>query len=67
MINPKYAIGYNFKDRIGYTYVVVDRKFEGKDWVYFARNTEAGVIFVLPEKEIDHLVGGANAKKPRKK
>ena len=60
MIKPKYEIGYIFKDRLGYTYEVIDRKFDGKDLIYFGRNTEAGVIFVLPEKEIDHLVEGAN-------
>lgn len=60
MINPKYEIGYIFRDRIGYTYEVIDRKFDGKDLIYFARNTDAGVIFVLPEKEIDHLVGREN-------
>ena len=67
MIKPKYAIGYIFKDRLGYTYEVIDRIFDGKDLIYFARSIDAGVIFVLPEKEIDLLVGGANAKKPRKK
>lgn len=68
MIKPKYEIGYRFKDRLGYTYEVIDRIFDGEDLIYHARVIDAGgVIFVLPEKELDKLVGGANAKKPRKK
>ena len=66
MIKPKYEIGYIFTDRLGYIYEVIDRKFDGKDLIYYARNTEAGVIFVLPEKEIDHLVGGANIQHTRR-
>ena len=67
MIKPKYEIGYIFKDKRGYTYEVIARLFDGKDLIYYARSIDAGVIFVLPEKEISLLVGGANAKKSRKK
>lgn len=67
MNKPKYSIGYIFKDRLGYTYEVIDRTFDGKELIYYARSIDAGVIFVSPEKEIDHLVGGANAKKKPKR
>ena len=51
MIKPKYAIGYIFKDRLGYTYEVIDRIFDGKELIYHARSIDAGVIFVCLRKK----------------
>lgn len=67
MINPKYEIGYIFKDKRGYTYEVIDRNFNGSVLIYFVRSIDSGIVFVWLEGEIDNLIGGANAKKPRKK
>lgn len=67
MIEPKYEIGYIFKDKKGYTFEIIDRTFDGSLLVYFVRSVDSGIIFVWLEKDIDYLLGGKNAKKPRKK
>lgn len=67
MIKPKYEIGYSFKGKRGNTYEVIDRTFDGYEMIYCARNIDIGNIIHCLEKDIDSLLGGANAKKPRKK
>ena len=68
MINPKYAIGYRFKDsRVNCEFEVIEKNYTNSGIIYYVLNLNIGVVSPVPEQVIDNILGGANAKKPRKK
>lgn len=67
MIKPKYEIGYRFKDSRKNEYEILERQWNGSIILYAVIDTNTGFINILTEASIDILIGGANAKKPRKK
>ena len=67
MIKPKYEIGYRFKDSRDFEFEVIERNYTNSTLLYYVLNLNTGVVGRLLEFEIDKLVGGENAKKPRKK
>ena len=67
MINPKYEIGYRFKDSRDFEFEIIEKNYTNSTIIYYVLNLNTGVIAPVLEFEIDKLVGGANAKKPRKK
>ena len=67
MIKSKYAIGYRFKDSRDFEFEVIERNYTNSTLLYYVLNLNTGVVGCLLEFEIDKLVGGANAKKSRKK
>lgn len=67
MINPKYEIGYRFRDSRGFEFEVIEKNYTNSTILYYILNLDSGVIGCMLEFEIDNLIGGANAKKPRKK
>ena len=68
MIKPNYEIGYRFKDsRANCEFEVIEKNYTNSGIIYYVLNLNNGVVGLLPEQVIDNIVGGANAKKPRKK
>lgn len=67
MIKPKYEIGYRFRDSRDNEFEVIERNYTNSTIIYYVENLRTGFVSCLLEFEIDKLVGGANAKKPRKK
>ena len=68
MIKPKYAIGYRFKDsRANCEFEVIEKNYTNSGIIYYVLNLNNGVVGPLPEQVIDNILGGANAKKQRKK
>ena len=67
MIKPKYAIGYRFKDRRDCEFEVIEKNCTNYGIIYYVLNLNIGVVSPVPEQVIDNILGGANAKKPRKK
>ena len=67
MIKPKYAIGYRFKDSRDFEFEVIERQWNGGIFLYSVININTGFIKILTEDSIDNILGGVNAKKPRKK
>jgi len=67
MIKPKYEIGYVYINSQGFDFEIIDREFDGKDFIYYVKDLTLGFIGELTEKELYCILGGKNAKKPRKK
>ena len=67
MINPKYEIGYRFKDSRDCEFEVIEKNYTNSGIIYYVLNLNIGVVSPVPEQVIDNILGGANAKKPRKK
>lgn len=68
MIKPKYEIGYSFKDsRVNCEFEVIEKNYTNSGIIYYVLNLNTGVVSPVPEHVIDNIVGGVNAKKPRKK
>ena len=67
MIKPKYEIGYRFKDSRAGEFEVIEKNYTNSGIIYYVLNLNNGVVSPVPEPLIDKLVGGVNAKKPRKK
>lgn len=67
MNKPKYEIGYRFKDSRDFEFEIIEKNYTNFGIIYYVLNLNTGVVGCLLEFEIDKLVGGANAKKPRKK
>ena len=67
MIKPKYEIGYRFKDSRDYEFEVIEKNYTNSGIIYYVLNLNIGVLSPVPEQVIDNILGGANAKKPRKK
>lgn len=67
MINPKYEIGYRFKDSKDNEYEILARQLNGDIFLYDVIDLNTGFIKFLTGDGIDIILGGANAKKSRKK
>ena len=67
MINPKYEIGYRFKDSRDFEFEIIEKNYTNSTIIYYVLNLNIGVVSPVPEQVIDNILGGANAKKPRKK
>ena len=67
MINPKYEIGYRFKDSRDYEFEVIEKNYTNSGIIYYVLNLNIGVVSPVPEQVIDNILGGVNAKRPRKK
>ena len=64
---PKYKVGYRFKDGIDNEFEILERQWNGNIFIYAVGHIATGYINLLTEDSIDIIIGGANAKKPRKK
>ena len=67
MIKPKYAIGYRFKDSRDNEYEILAKQLNGGIFLYDVIDINTGFIKFLTGDSIDIILGGGNAKKPRKK
>ena len=67
MIKPKYENGFCFKDSKDNEYEILAREWNGGIILYSVINLNTGFIKILTEASIDIILGGVNAKKPRKK
>ena len=67
MINPKYENGFCFKDSKDNEFEILASEWNGGIFLYSVININTGFIKILTEASIDIILGGENAKKPRKK
>lgn len=67
MIKPKYEVGYVYTNSQGFDFEIIEKNFTGSIVIYYVKDLTLGFIGILTEKELDHILGGSNAKKPRKK
>ena len=67
MIKPKYENGFCFKDSKDNDFEILARQWNGGIFLYSVINLNTGFIKILTEASIDIILGGVNAKKPRKK
>ena len=67
MIKPKYENGFCFKDSKDNEFEILARELNGGVFLQSVININTGFIKILTEDSIDIILGGANAKKPRKK
>ena len=67
MIKPKYENGFCFKDIKDNELEILAREWNGGIFLYSVININTGFIKILTEDSIDNILGGVNAKKPRKK
>lgn len=66
-MSPKYENGYHFKDNRGNEYEILERQWNSGMYLYYVIDTKTGFINILSQGSIDNILGGSNAKKPRKK
>ena len=67
MIKPKYENGFCFKDSKDNEFEIYASGWNGDIFLYAVIDINTGFIKILTEASIDIILGGANAKKPRKK
>ena len=66
-LSPKYEIGYHFKDSRDNEFEILERQLNGGIFLYYVIDTKTGFINILSQASIDIILGGGNAKKPKKK